>query len=828
MPSLRRTEAIARTELLTVTSYAVDLDLTAGPQTFTSRTTVTFTATEPGATTFLDLKPDVLRSATLNGRPLDVGTLADGRLPLPGLAADNVLVVEADMRYSRECEGLHRYVDPADGRVYLYAFAYLENAPRIFACFDQPDLKAPITLTVTAEPDWQVFGNTHGSPDAAGRWRLAPTVALPPYLMTLVAGPFTSFTRERGGVTMALRCRESLAQSLRDELEELFEVTGQCLDGFAELFGVPYPFGDFDQVFVPELAALSLDHPGCVLLREQYLFGPATPDSERETRAVVIAHGMSLMWLAGLVSNAWWNDLWLGQAFADYLAHRMPSEVTRFAGPPTTFAVRRLAQAIVADQRPSTHPVALDGPDVQSVLMDLDRISYFKGHAVLRQLTARIGTDGLRAGLRTYFARHAYGSATADDFIAALGEANGTELADWARTWMHTSNVNTLAAELTVDDGRIGRAVIVQGAPDSHPVLRPHAFDVGLYYAGGTREVVRVSLDGARTEVAELARRPAPDLLLLNDGALTYAKIRFDARSRAALPALLPELTSLNRAMVWCALLMSVQDGAVTPAEYLHLVAGLVDVEPELSIVVEVLEHARKYILDRFVQPADRPAAAAALAAACRSRLFALPDGDERGTVLFRALIELSTDVPELRGWLAGAGLPAGSSLDTDLSWRIRYRLGALGGLDEAEIVAALEADPSTRGEQYAARCRAARPDPAAKAAAWRSIMSDPELSNYRLWALADGFWQPEQTELTAPYVARFFADMPAAARLRGDIAVDHLVRFLYPHHAGTEDTLRRAEKLLSMADLNVALHRSAADATDDLRRVVAARAAGE
>ena len=826
MPSLRRTEAAARGALLDVTSYRIELDLTTGERTFTARSTITFTATRPGADTFVDVKPEVLRSAVLNGRPLDVGTLADGRLPLPELAADNELVVVADMRYSRECEGLHRYTDPADGNVYLYAFAYLEHAPRIFACFDQPDLKAPFTFVVTGEPGWQVFGNTRGTLGADGRHHLATTAPLPPYLTTLVAGPYVSFTSEHAGVDLAVRCRASLAGSLGGDLGELFEVTGRCLDEFHRLFGVPYPFGNFDQVFAPELTALSLDHPGCVLLREQYLFGPASTDSERETRAVVIAHGMSLMWMAGLVTGAWWDDLWLGQAFADYLAHRVPSEVTRFTGAPTTFAVRRMAQAIVADQRPSTHPVCLDAPDVQTALLDLDRISYFKGHAVLRQLAARIGPATLRTGLQTYFARHAYGTATFADFLAALGEAAGGDLTGWADVWLRESNVNTLTAALTVDDGVITSLTVEQTAPASHPVLRPHTLDLGLYSRDGSCELVRVEVAGARTEVPQLVGRAAPALLLLNDGGLAYAKIHLDARSQAALPGLLPRLSPVNRAMLWCALLMSVQDGAAPAAGYLDLVGDMLAVEPELSILTEVLEHAKKYVLDRFLDPADRPAAADRLATAVERRLYALPPGDERRTVLFRALIELATPGDRLRGWLAGAGLPTGYPVDGELAWRIRYRLAVLGELTEPEIAAALAGDPTARGEQYADRCRAGRPDPAAKAAAWATVTTEPGLASSRLLALGDGFWQPEQAALTSAYVERFFADMPRAARLRGEMALDLLVRLLYPHHAATPDTLRHAEKLLARDDIPAPLRRSVADATDDLSRAVAVREA--
>lgn len=822
MPSLTHAEAIGRGALLRARSYHVDIDLTIGDETFRSTTTIAFDAESVGASTFLDVAPAALLSVTLNGRAIDPATLRDERIELTGLAAENEVVVVADMAYSRECEGLHRYVDPADGNTYVYAFVYIDNAPKVFACFDQPDLKAPFTVTVTAPDDWQVLGNGPATRIGAGRWRLAETPPLATYLTTIVAGPYESFTTTHHGVPLGLHCRASLADALRGDVEEIFEITGQCLDEYHRLFGVPYPFAKFDQVFVPEFSVLSLDHPGCVLLRELYLFGSAVPDSERETRAVVVAHGLSLMWLAGLVTNTWWDDLWLGQAFADYMAHRVTSEVTRFAGPLTTFAVRRKAQAYVADQRPSTHPVGLTAPDVQTVLLELDRISYFKGSSVLRQLAAHVGTPALRAGLRTYFTRHAYGTATFADFLAALSDAVGADLGEWAALWFQRCDVNTLSTEITVADGVVTAAAVCQTAPPAHPVLRPHTLDVGWY--GEQTGTVRVTVDGAWTELPDLVGRPAPRLVLLNDGDLTYAKIRFDPDSRAALPDVLPTLSPRNRAMVWCALLLAVQDGACPAAEHLDLVARMLAVETEPSIVAEVLEQARIDVADRFLDPGLRSAALADVADAIRARLAGSTPADETWLGLHRGLIEFSADVAELRGWLADARSPAGQPLDTDLGWRIRYRLAVLGGLSETEIDAAYQADPSTQAEQFAAKCRAARPDPAAKSAAWQAIVADTELSSYRLWALAEGFWQPEQADLTDGYVARFFAEMPAAAKLRGDLVLDVLIRFLYPRYAATQATLRLAADLVAGTDIGLPLRRRVADFTDDLRRVVAAR----
>jgi aminopeptidase N len=823
MPSLTRTEAAERGAVINVRSYHVELDLTTGDEIFRSTTTIVFDAAYPGAATFLDLNPRVLHSVLLNGVPIDVTALSEGRLPLTGLAADNEIVVVADMNYSKECEGLHRYVDPADGQVYLYAFVYIDNAPRVFACFDQPDLKASYTFTVMAPEDWQVLGNGDAIQVGPGQWKLAPTSPQSTYLTTLVAGPYESFHHDHDGIQLGLHCRASLAGFLKDDLAEVLEVTAQCLDGCERMFGVRYPFGKLDQVFVPEFSILSLDHPGCVLLRELYLFRTPGTASERETRAVVLAHGISLMWLAGLVTNAWWDDLWLGQAFADYMAHRVTSEVTRFPGPPTTFAARRKGQAYLADQRPSTHPVSLEGPDVQTVLLDLDRISYFKGHSAIRQLTAEVGTDALRTGLRTYFARHAYGIATYRDFVAALSDATGTDMTSWMSTWFQESNVNTLHPEITISDGRISSAAIRQTAPDSHPVLRPHTLDVGLY--GGEDTIVRVNIDRERTELPVLVGRPAPEFVLLNDGDLTYTKIRFDAQSLAALPNVLPRLSPLNRAMVWCQLLLAVQDGAFAPAHHLDLVTRMLATESELSIIAEVLEQARNDVADRFLAPAQRPGWLARVAEGLRQRLLVTKAGDERQITLYRNLIDFTSDVAELRAWLGGTSLPAGVVIDADTSWRIRYRLAVLGEVGEAEIAAAYADDPSTLGEQFATKCRAARPDPATKRAAWDAIMADTTLSNYGLWSLAEGFWQPEQLELTAPYVERFFTEITDAAKLRGDLVLDMLVRFLYPRYTAAPETLGLADTLLGQDDIPLPLRRRVADFTDDVRRVINARA---
>jgi aminopeptidase N len=820
MPSLTRDEATARAHLLTVHSYAIDLDLTTGPDSFHSTTVVRFAA-PAGSSTFIEVRPRALHRVSLNGAPVDLASLHDGRLPLTGLAVDNELVVSGEFTYSHECEGLHRYVDPADGNVYLYAMSSPSSAPQIFPCFDQPDLKAPLTFTVTAPADWQVLGTGRSRQTGPGRWELATTPPLATYLAGVVAGPYESLTRVHDGIPLGLHTRASLASELKADSEEIFEVTRRCLDEYLRLFGVAYPFEKYDQVFVPEFNVWAMENPACVLIREEQLHRGTATIGDREDRAITIAHEMSHMWFGNLVTMRWWDDLWLNEAFGDYMGHRLPAEVTSLTGTKTTYSANRKPKGYTADQRPSTHPLSADAPDVATGLSHFDHISYFKGSAVVRQLAAAVGDEALRAGLRSYIERHAYGNADYDDFLAALTASSQIDFASWAARWLRESNVNTLQPEISVTDGRITAAAIVQSAPDSHPVLRPHTLNVGLY--GQQPAIVRVTIDGARTELPELVGRPAPRFLLLNDDDLTYAKIRLDAPSLAALPAEMPALSPVNRAMIWSALLLEVRDAVLPAAEYLSLACRLLPGETGPTIVTEVLRAARTEVVDRFLAPAGREAALARLAELCREVLAAAPPGDPRRLIAFRALIGCTAEGAEPRSWIADRDVPAGITLDSELTWLMRYRLAQLGELSEEDIRAAYQADRGPQGEQFLAKCLAARPDPAAKRTAWQAITADAELSYFKVWALAEGFWQPGQTDLTAPYVERFFADLPGIDRLRGGQVTSLVTEHLYPRYAARPATAGRAEALLDAGELSVPVRRKVVDCTDDLRHVIRA-----
>ena len=470
MPSLTHAEAIRRASLINVESYDIDLDLTRGEEIFRSITTITFGCAEPGADTFLDVKPATLRGVTLNGTAVDPAAFAGGRLPLRDLATANVLVVEADMAYTNTGTGLHRFVDPADGNTYLYAQSFLDDAPQWFACFDQPDLKAPITLRVTADPAWLLASNGAESQVAPGVWEFATTKPLATYFVTLIAGPYHVVRDEHDGVPLAIYARAALKPHLDAQAPEIFEVTKACLDRYHRMFEVHFPFGKYDQAFVPEFTMGAMENPGCVTFRDDLIFTSAATESQYEDRACIVAHEMAHMWFGDLVTMRWWDDLWLNESFADYLGVRVTADATRYREAWTSFALGRKAWGYAADQRPSTHPVAGTVHDTDQALVNFDGISYAKGASVLKQLAAVIGDDAFLAGLRTHFARHAYGNATLADLLDALSEASGRDLSEWAEVWLRTSGVNTLRAH-RVDGGlRIEQTAA--------PVYRPHHVEV--------------------------------------------------------------------------------------------------------------------------------------------------------------------------------------------------------------------------------------------------------------------------------------------------------------------------------------------------------------
>ncbi|HYT26778.1 MAG TPA: aminopeptidase N [Actinomycetota bacterium] len=845
--SLTRAEAGARARLVSEVGYDVELDLAGGdPEAYRSTTTVRFRCAEPGASTFLDLAARSVEGVRLNGREVPAGALDGDRIRLDGLDARNEVRVVATPSYGRTGVGMHRFEDPVDGRVYVYNH-FEPYAHRIFPCFDQPDLKAVFTLSVLAPPAWQVVSNSRldeepaAAPGGAVRWSFAPTPPIPTYVTAVVAGPWHVVRDRSGAVELGLWCRQSLARHL--DPEEFLAVTRQGFRFFERAFARPYPFGaKYDQVLVPEFGGGAMEQAACVTFDEEFVFRSKVTDAAREVRANVVLHELAHMWFGNLVTMRWWDDLWLNESFASFISVLAQVAATRFTDGWVTFAQTEKTWAYEQDQLPSTHPIATEVPDTDTVFTNFDGITYAKGAAVLRQLVAWVGEEAFLRGVRAYFQRHEFGSTGLGDFLDALGDASARDLKSWSRAWLETAGVNTLATVLEVTgsaevtgpapDRRIGSFAIIQTAPAGHPVLRPHRVTVGLYDRdGGTlalRKRLELDVTGPVTPVPELAGEPAPDLALLNDADLAYAKVRLDPGSLSVLTGAVGALRDpLARAVGWGICWDMVRDAELATSDHLRMVLANAEAEDHVGVLADVLDRLG-HAVDVFGDPAARPAARASLAGLAQRVLGRAEPGSGRQLAWAKALVataETEEQLRLLRALLDGAASVPGLAVDTDLRWAIVRSLAAGGAAGDELISGELRRDPTDDGRRHAAGARAARPLPEAKAEAWAVVTGPAGPARPLQSAVELGFQQAGQRELLEPYAARFFAALDPLAETRDLESLLAFARAFYPRLVAGDEVVAMTDAWLASHPDAGPVRRRLVEGSDRMRRALRARA---
>ncbi|MFC7242990.1 aminopeptidase N [Catellatospora aurea] len=840
--NLSQTEAADRARLLDVNSYDISLDLTdgagnPGDGTFRSVTTVKFTATQPGAGTFIEVAASKVLRAELNGAALDTSAwTAETGLVLPQLAEQNTLVVEADFPFSQQGQGLHRAVDPADKEVYLYSQFETADAQKVFACFDQPDLKSVYTWHAVVPKHWKVVSNApvdSVTSEGFGKTvHFEQSARMSTYVTALCAGPYHEVRTTHDGIDMGVYCRASMAEHL--EADELFEITKQGFDFFQAQFGVRYPLPKYDQLWVPEFNAGAMENFGCVTHADaSYIFRSEVTDFEREQRANTILHELAHMWFGDLVTMRWWDDLWLNESFAEWASHWCNAEATRFSDAWTTFLSVRKNWGYGQDQLSSTHPVYCDMPDVDAVEVNFDGITYAKGASVIKQLVAYVGIDAFVTGLRSYFKQHAWGNATFGDLLSALEAASGRELRDFAAAWLETAQVNTLRPVVEIaKDGTYRQVTVVQTAPESHPTLRPHHLAVGLYdLVDGSlvrRERIETDVAGAETVLAELAGKKAADVLLLNDDDLTYTKLRLDERSLATVVGNLSGFdSSLARALCWAAAWDMVRDAEMPARDYVTLVTNALPGERDINLVTATLRQVQ-LVLTQYADPAWAPAGWAKLADTAKAALAVAEPGSGFQLAWSRAFISAargSSDLAVLQGWLTGTGVPEGITIAGELRWQLVQCLVANGGVDPAVIQAEHDADRTASGDIGAALAYALIPTPENKAAVWTELTGPTALPNWRNRALIQGFQHPAQAELTAPYTPRFFAEVAGVWAARDSEPAQEFVVLAYPVLDVSEQTVAAAQAWLAEEGHPAPLRRLMAEGNDRVLRALKARA---
>ncbi|WP_211116653.1 aminopeptidase N [Glycomyces buryatensis] len=834
---LTRDEARRRAELLHVDSYTVELDLTghAAGDTFSSRTAVEFSCTEPGAETFIEIAAERIEDAYLNGEQVDI-TLFDPKdgLRLTGLAAENSLVVNAICAYSTDGQGLHRMTDPVDKETYLYSQFEVADAQRVYACFDQPDLKASFTFQVRTPEQWTVISNMPAVSETvveAAQLKVTlfeTSVRMSPYITAICAGPYFGVHETHDGIDMGLYCRQSMKEHL--DPDGVFEVTRQGFDHFHSKFGVRYPLPKYDQIFAPEYNFGAMENFGCITIAEAaFLFRSQVTDFELEQRANVILHEMAHMWFGDLVTMRWWDDLWLNESFAEWASHWANVEATRFDGAWTTFLSARKNWGYGADQQPTTHPVYTDAADTEEIQANFDGITYSKGASILKQLVAYVGIDPFLAGLRAYFEKHKFGNAVFSDLLGELETASGKPLADFADTWLRTAGVSTLRPQIAVSDGEYRRVTVKQEVPADHPTTRTHRIAIGLYDLEGDalvrRDRLEVDVSGEETEVAALAGVKQPDLLLLNDDDLTYAKLRLDERSlRTAVEHTSALEDSLPRALIWAAAWDMLRDAELPARRFVALGASSLTTETDINIVTVAQRQVAGSLA--YADPAARADLRESWAQAAKTAMDTAPSGGDAQRSWAKAYASAArskTDQASIRGWLDGQGIPDGLAVDADLRWALLTGLVAGGAVDEAAIDYELERDDTADGKRLSFVARAAVPTVAAKERAWERI-TDPNTENYIRRSSMLGFAPLDQADLVRPYLGRYLEAVPELWEKLGAQQAVEFSKLAFPSCLIETETLAVLDGWLA-EDRPAPVKRGVAEGRADIARALAGRA---
>jgi len=848
--NLTRAEAEARAAIVSTETYRIELDLsdTSG-DTFRSNTTVTFSATA-GEETFIDLVAPEVLSITLNGEELDPAThYADSRITLPNLAASNELTVVANCAYMNTGEGLHRFVDPEDGEVYLYSQFEVADTRRVYAVFEQPDLKATFQFSVTAPRHWHVISNSptpqaiqtlQYPPPEFITWNFAPTTRIPCYVTAIVAGPYHrvegSILSRKGRIGADVYCRKALADYL--DADVILDDTQRGFDFYEKHFEMDYPFEKYDQLFVPEFNAGAMENAGCVTFLEDYVFRSKTAKARIERRTVTVLHELAHMWFGDLVTMKWWNDLWLNESFAEFASTLATAEVTQYKSAWVTFNSLEKSWAYRQDQLPSTHPIMANIHDLEDVEVNFDGITYAKGASVLRQLVAWVGQDAFFKGVAEYFRKHHHGNATLGDLLAELETASGRDLTAWSDVWLQKAGVTTLRPVIETDDNDIITSfAVAQEVPAEWPTQRPHRLRIGGYdVIEGRLEQVWIEetdIDGALTPIADLVGRPRPSLILVNDDDLAYAKVRLDDASLATAVGLLGTLPPLPRSLAFAAAWDMTRDAEMPARQFIELVLGNIAAETE-STVVLVLLRQLALSLASYVAPEVADAETEKAADTLWQLTLHAEAGSDNQLQFLRAFAGLATTGPQLDNLeallddkLHLEDLP----IDADLAWDILGGLAAGGRAEEIAIELQLSKDATASGQRRAAHARAALPTEQGKRAAWDALVNPAageELPNAIQFEATSGFNRANDWTLLAPYVDEYFAMLRNTYTERTNETAQNLIEGLYPVQlAGrVPDLQAKADAWLAANDdAHDALKRMVIEGRDSVRRALEAQA---
>lgn len=831
-------EAEKRSSQIDVESYNITLDLTQGDEVFSSKTIIKFNSktTEP---TFIDLIAKNVKSVILNGENLDIECYKDSRIHLDKILKKNEVIIDANCFYMHTGEGLHRFVDKADNQAYVYTQFEVADCRRMFAVFEQPDIKSKFTFTVTTPKNWVAFSNS-STPEPVENekshtFNFEQTQKISSYITALVAGPYKGKTGELTSsdgrrIPLGVYCRASMVEYL--DADEIMDITKIGFKFYEQIFSTPYPFDKYDQIFVPEFNNGAMENAGCVTYRDEYIFRSKPIEAKVERRAITILHELAHMWFGDLVTMKWWNDLWLNESFAEFMCTLCADEATRWNSW-TTFNSMEKNWAYRQDQLPSTHPIAANIRDLEDVEVNFDGITYAKGASVLRQLVAYVGREQFFEGIRVYFNKYKWKNTKLSDLLYELEKTSGRDLSNWTKVWLEESGVNLMKPIFETDaEDNILSFIIKQEAFSKGSSIRPHRLVVSGYNLVNDKmeKTIRVELDvkDENTEIVDFVGKKRPDIVLINDEDLTYSKVRMDNKSLDFAIKNIDKFTqTLPRTLILANAWDMLRDGEFKPTNYVKLAMLALEVETDSSAVRMLLNQINACLYN-YMAVENRDILQNEVFEFLKNKVQISKNKPDFQLQCVRSLTSIAQNKKQydfLYELLNEKTHIDGVIIDHDLRWQLVIALSEGGYIDANDIKTELNNDNTVTGNQNAQCALASIPTSESKTAVWNRIMNDYSIPNDTLNSMMDGFVNVTDRSLIVSYYDEYFEKLEEIWENRTVAVACSIIETLFPimlTGMGLScDPIQCAEKWLNdKKQAAPALRRVIIECLDDAKRV--------
>ena len=821
-------------------SYSLELGLTKHAETMVGHEVLHFSLSAEGKKKALavDYRDGSIGAAKLNGQALPT-ELNDGHLMLPAellVAGPNTLELSFVSRVAAAGAAITRYEDKNDGNEYIYSLFVPMDASMAFPCFDQPDLKARFTLNVTAPADWTVVGNTRpervDSPGKDATTRFSETRPISTYLFAFAAGPWAKLQGKRGEPDVYVR--RSQLKRAEPEAPQLQSITARGTTWLADYFQQPFPFPKYDLVLIPGFPFGGMEHAGETFLNEDgVLFRTAPTASDRFHRDILTLHELTHQWFGDLVTMRWFDDLWLKEGFAQYMAYRAEDSLQPESQAWKHFYEDIRPQAYGIDETLGTTPIFQDIPNLKDAKSAYGAIVYQKAPAILKQLEFRLGADAFRDGLRLYLKEHAYANAQWSDLVSAFHTSSGKDVQTWANAWVLRRGMPEVNVQWSCDSqGRIRQLALTQHDVLTDGYVWPMSNRVRL----GFSDKVRVDWSTASVDVPEAIGRPCPAFVFANSGDEAYGRFLLDDRSEGGVRHVLLQETGpmkepdpLLRSMLWGALWDNVHEARSAPRGYADLViANLPHEEDETLARIEGGHTVTA--LHSYMTQQGRTGLVPKVEQIATERMLHAPTAGLR-IINFRTLAnvaETPVALGTLKELLSGKLNVPGVELRQLDRWNLVGRLIAMGD-PEAPAILAAEAsrDQSGEGQKYAWAIQAGAPDAGTKERYFTQYALPPSDKSARpedwITQSLGPFNSWNQSALTEPYLHRALDQLP---EIKHDRKIFFLGAWLGTFLGGqvspkAEEVVRQ---WLGQAGIDPDLRRKVFENADELERTVRIR----